>query len=92
MFNELQHILNSQDSYDFESQVILNRNVIISAYIRLKSLRDKHGFDIDFEEPFWKASGILQNYGIYLPRFYSQKPVIKSRKTRTSFKSILATG
>ncbi len=92
MFNELQHILDSQDSYDFESQVILNRNVIISAYIRVKNLRDKHGFEIDFEAPFWKASMILKRYGIYLPRFKPEKSILKVRKTRNPFKSILATG
>jgi len=89
MFNELQHILASFSSYDFESQVILNRNVLIKAYIKVKNLREKHGFYIDFEESFWKATDILSNYGILLPRFNAQvndnvKHVMKSQFSKVT--------
>ncbi|MCD4658011.1 MAG: hypothetical protein K8S87_10785 [Planctomycetes bacterium] len=90
MFKELQHILESEHSYDFESQVILNRNVIISAYIKVKNLRENHGFDIDFEDAFWKASAILKNFGIQLVRFNQEKPIEKQGKSNNSYKSKIA--
>ena len=69
MFTELQQILETFNSYDFDAQVILNRNVIIKAYLKVKRLREHHGFDIDFEDSFWAATEILGKFGINLPKF-----------------------
>ena len=90
MFQELKHILESIDCYDFETQVILNRNVILNAYVKVKNLREKHGFDIDFDEAFWKASAILKNFSIHLARFNQEKTTVKQRKAENSFKSVIA--